>query len=155
MTDTANALKIFVSTREQRLYLLRGGQLLREWPCSTSGRGLGEEEGSLRTPRGRHVICQKIGGDAPLGMVFKGRVPQGVLGDPADPEDLVLTRILWLGGQDTRNANTRQRYVYIHGTNHEQEIGRPNSHGCVRMRNADVAELYDLVAEGTEVLIAS
>lgn len=155
MTDAPSPAKIYVSVGQQRLYLFQGSRLAGQWPCSTSSRGLGFEEGSLRTPTGRFRICAKIGGGEPLGMAFKGRVPTGQLGDPADPEDLILTRIMWLDGLDPANQNTRQRYIYIHGTNHEAEIGTPGSHGCVRMRNGDVAELYERVVVGTEVLIAS
>jgi L,D-transpeptidase YbiS len=125
----------------------------RTYPVSTSRFGLGSEPGSSRTPTGRFEIAEKIGAGAPLGAVFKSRVRTGEIGDPADPEDLIQTRILWLHGLDPGNANTHSRYVYIHGTNHEDQIGSPASHGCVRMRNGDVAELFDLVAEGTPVFI--
>ena len=88
-----------------------------------------------------------------LGAVFKSRLPTGENGLGATDDDLVLTRILWLEGDEEHNANTRDRYIYIHGTNHEAAIGQPASHGCVRMRNADVAELYDLTPPGTVVTI--
>jgi lipoprotein-anchoring transpeptidase ErfK/SrfK len=90
----------------------------------------------------------------PHGTVFKSRVPLG----PDDPlpqtEDLITSRILWLDGQDSENANTKERYIYIHGTKHEDRIGTPDSHGCIRMRNTDVIDLFELVDEGTPVVIA-
>jgi lipoprotein-anchoring transpeptidase ErfK/SrfK len=108
---------------------------------------------SKRTPLGRFRIAEKIGHKMPSGTVFRGRVPLR----PEDPlpntEDLITSRILWLDGLDPDNANTKERYIYIHGTKHEARIGRPDSHGCIRMRNADVVELFDLVQEGTEVRI--
>ena len=89
----------------------------------------------------------------PLGTIFRSRVPL----KPKDPlpatEDLITSRILWLAGLDEDNANTRERFIYIHGTRHEDKIGRPDSHGCIRMRNADVIELFELVDEGTPVVI--
>ena len=125
----------------------------REYPVSTSRFGLGPEPESFKTPLGRFEVSQKIGDGAPLGAVFRSRVPTGETGDPSNPEDLIQTRILWLRGLDPGNANTLERYIYIHGTNHEEEIGTPSSHGCVRMRNRDVADLYDRVTEGTPVHI--
>jgi len=143
---------IHISIDRQRL-TLRGGEIERDFPVSTSRFGLGTETGSFKTPLGRFEISRKIGAGAALGAVFKSRIPTGEIGGASDPADLVQTRILWLHGLDPGNANTLERYIYIHGTNHEEEIGRPASHGCVRMRNADVAELYELVAEGTPVFI--
>ena len=115
--------------------------------------GLGTEPDTFKTPLGRFEISQKIGDGAALGAVFSSRVPTGETGDASNPGDLVQTRILWLHGLDPENANTLDRYIYIHGTNHEEEIGTPASHGCIRMRNADVADLYERVTEGTPVLI--
>ena len=107
----------------------------------------------MKTPIGQFRIAEKIGGDSPTGTIFRSRVPL----DPDQPlphtEDLVMSRILWLDGSDEHNANTRDRYIYIHGTRHEDKIGTPASCGCVRMRNADVIELFDLVDEGTPVVI--
>jgi len=137
----------------RQLLTLRGLEPRRQYPVSTSRFGSGSEPGSFKTPLGRFEISQKIGAGASLGAVFKGRIPTGETGDQSNPEDLVQTRILWLHGLDPENANTLDRYIYIHGTNHEEDIGRPASHGCIRMLNADVAELYDLVPNGTPVLI--
>jgi len=153
--------KIRVSIPAQRLDLLEiadenSERVLASYPVSTSGFGLGSEPGSQKTPLGRFAIGEKIGANAPLGAVFVGRVPTGeitALESPGDPEDRITTRILWLEGREPENANTRERYIYIHGTNHEEQIGQPRSHGCVRMRNTDVAQLFDLVEPGTEVVI--
>lgn len=143
---------IRVSIARQLLTLEHGGGV-REWPVSTSRFGHGSDEGSFKTPLGRFEVAEMIGAGAPLGAVFKSRAPTGELGSASDPADLVQTRILWLHGLEPHNANTRGRYIYIHGTNHEEEIGLPASHGCIRMRNADVAELFDAVTPGTQVLI--
>jgi lipoprotein-anchoring transpeptidase ErfK/SrfK len=158
------ARKIRVEVSAQRLDLLEaatGSQefhVLVSFPVSTSGFGLGSEPGSFKTPVGRFAVAEMIGHGAPEGSVFKGRVPTGEVGSnqsPDDPNDLVQTRILWLQGLEPHNANTRQRYIYIHGTNHEERIGQPCSHGCVRMRNADVRRLFELVQPGVEVVIDS
>jgi lipoprotein-anchoring transpeptidase ErfK/SrfK len=107
----------------------------------------------MRTPTGRFSIAKKIGGEMPSGTIFRSRVPL----KPEEPlpptEDLVMSRILWLDGLDEENANTRDRFIYIHGTKHEHKIGTADSCGCVRMRNADVIELFDFVGEGTPVVI--
>jgi hypothetical protein len=86
-------------------------------------------------------------------MCFKGRKPTGVIASPGGEEDLILSRILWLEGLDPENSNTRDRYIYIHGTNQEDLIGTPASHGCIRLRNNQMIELFDLVEEGTPLLI--
>ena len=144
---------IHISVTRQTLTLRGFGGPDREFPISTSRFGLGAEPGSFKTPLGRFEISRKIGDGAPLGAVFKSRLPTGEIGDPANPDDLIQTRILWLHGLDPENANTFNRYIYIHGTNHEDQIGVAASHGCIRMRNADVAELFDLVPEQTPVVI--
>jgi len=148
-------LSLRVDVKKQILEILRGGVPERTYPISTSRFGLGSEPGSFKTPLGRFVISDKIGEASPLGAVFKGRIPTGEIVGEGGDDDLILTRILWLSGLDPHNANTRDRYVYIHGTNQESFIGTPASHGCVRMRNQDVAELFDLVTEGTPLEIVS
>lgn len=150
----ASHLRIEVSIGAQRLRLFEGHRLIGEWPCSTSKFGIGFVEGSNKTPLGAFVVREKHGGEADSGTIFKSRKAVGRW-SPGDDvkEDLVLTRILWLSGEEERNANTRGRYIYIHGTNDERGIGRRGSHGCVRMRNADVIALYELVPEGTPVWI--
>jgi lipoprotein-anchoring transpeptidase ErfK/SrfK len=145
--------EIHIHVGEQRLFLKEGQQVLESFPVSTSAWGLGVEPGSQKTPTGRFCICEKIGNDAPPWAVFKSRLPTGEIGSEESPDDLVQSRILWLHGLEDQNANTRDRYIYIHGTNKEAEIGTPASHGCVRMRNADVIALYDKVVQGTPVFI--
>jgi lipoprotein-anchoring transpeptidase ErfK/SrfK len=144
---------IHVSIRDQQLTVKENEQPIRTYPVSTSRFGIGTEEGSFKTPIGRFCVAQKIGSDMQSGTVFVGRMP--LQADEALPlaEDLVMSRILWLDGLDEQNANTRDRFVYIHGTQHEDKIGTAASHGCVRMRNADVIELFELVDEGTPVVI--
>lgn len=145
--------KIDISIREQRLTLKRGDEALRSYPISTSRFGTGTEKGSFKTPTGRFCVAEKIGGNAPAGTVFRGRVALGPNDSLPSTEDLVMSRILWLDGLDEDNANTRDRFIYIHGTRHEDKIGRAASHGCIRMRNADVIELFDLVEAETPVEI--
>ena len=144
---------IHISIRDQRLTLKEGEAPVRTYPVSTSRFGVGTEHGSLKTPTGRFRVAKKIGENMPSGTIFRGRVPL----KPDDPlpatEDFVTSRILWLDGIDEHNANTRERFIYIHGTKHEDKIGDPASRGCVRMRNADVIELFDLVDEGASVVI--
>jgi lipoprotein-anchoring transpeptidase ErfK/SrfK len=144
---------IHISIRDQKLTLRDGEAPIRSYSVSTSRFGIGTELGSMKTPTGRFRVVQKIGGDTPSGTIFRSRVALKPL-DPIPPtEDLVMSRILWLDGLDEHNANTRDRYIYIHGTKHEDKIGTPASCGCVRMRNTDVIELFDLVDEGTPIVI--
>jgi L,D-transpeptidase YbiS len=144
---------IHISIRNQRLTLKEGETLVRTYPVSTSRFGIGTEEDSMKTPIGRFRVAEKIGDGLPSDIVFQSRVPLKA-DDPLPPtEDLVMSRILWLDGLDEHNANTRDRFIYIHGTKHEDKIGNPASHGCVRMRNADVIELFDLVDKGALVVI--
>jgi len=144
---------IHISIRDQRLTLMEGEIPIRNYPVSTSRFGIGTEEGSMKTPTGRFRVAEKIGGGLPSDAVFQSRVPLKP-GDQLPPtEDLVMSRILWLDGLDEHNANTRDRFIYIHGTKHEDKIGRPASHGCVRMRNIDVVDLFELVDEGAHVTI--
>ena len=118
--------RIEISVATQRLVLWDGIQQVKSWPCSTSKFGLGYAIGSNRTPLGAFVVKEKHGDGSPLGTIFKSRQPVGLwTPDMVTPDDLVLTRILWLDGVETRNANTFQRYIYIHGTNDERGIGRP------------------------------
>ncbi len=148
--------RIEVSVGPQLLTLWDGSRQVRSWPASTSKFGLGSAEGSFKTPLGAFQIREKHGDGAEWGTILKGRKPVG-LWKPGDEteSDLVLTRILWLDGLQPHNANTFQRYVYIHGTNGEDRIGRPASHGCVRLANTPMIELYDLVPVGTPVWITA
>jgi lipoprotein-anchoring transpeptidase ErfK/SrfK len=145
--------KIVIDSRTQSLSLFQGADLLFVAPVSTSRFGLGFENGSRKTPTGMFCIHQKVGGEMPVGTVFKGRKPVTAPLDWSAEPDLITSRILWLDGLDEENALTRERYIYIHGTNQEQLIGQAASSGCVRMRNADVVRLFDLVDVGALVEI--
>ncbi len=147
-------MQILVHIPSQTLDLLDdSGALLRRYACSTSKFGPGTEPGSNRTPTGNFHVAEKHGHDAPAGMIFKGRKATGEIGSPEDTDDRVQTRILWLEGREPHNANTKDRYIYIHGTNAERLLGTPASHGCVRLANEDVIALFDAVPEGTSVTI--
>ncbi len=108
----------------------------------------------MKTPLGRFRIAEKIGADLPLATAFKSRVPVALTPEMLRSDDLIMARILWLDGVESANANSYARYIYIHGTNHEELIGQEASHGCVRMRNAEVAELFEMVEVDTPVVIA-
>ena len=139
------------------------GQLLRRYTVSTGANGAGEESGSFCTPRGKHVIRARIGAGQPENAVFVARRPTGEiytpeLGAQQRGRDWILTRILWLSGREPGfnrwgSCDTMHRYVYIHGTPDSTALGRPGSKGCIRMRNSDLLELFELVAVGTEVEI--
>jgi L,D-peptidoglycan transpeptidase YkuD (ErfK/YbiS/YcfS/YnhG family) len=145
--------KIVIDSRTQSLSLIKGTKLVFAAPVSTSRFGLGFENGSQKTPTGTFRIHEKIGGEMPIGTVFKGRRPVTHPVDRSEEPDLVTSRILWLDGLEAENARTKERYIYIHGTNQEQSIGQPASSGCIRMRNADVVRLFDQVEVGTVVEI--
>lgn len=142
-----------VDISRQMLELRHDGGLIKSCPVSTSRFGVGFEPGSFKTPTGRFMVAEKIGAGAPLWAEFKSRQPTGNIVAPGGEHDGILTRILWLSGLDEQNANTHDRYIYFHGTNREDLIGTPASHGCIRLRNADMAELFDLVPEGARVVI--
>ena len=154
---------IKVSDRQQKLFLVKTGKILQEYPISTSRYGIGSEAGSNKTPQGKHKIIKKIGDGAPVGTIFRSRLNTGKIAtiytDTTDLEqDDVTTRILRLTGLEKGinqggNVDSFQRYIYIHGTPEEGLIGRPASHGCIRMRNADVIQLFNTVEEGTLVII--
>ena len=147
---------IVVSVSDQKLALYQDGALIRMYPISTSRYGVGNTENSNRTPLGWMEVAHKVGGDAPVGAIFRARRWTGETSALNDgEEDLVLTRILWLTGTEPDNRNTMQRYIYIHGTNQEQKIGRPASQGCVRMTSSDVIDLYDRVDPRARVLITA
>jgi L,D-transpeptidase YbiS len=156
-------MNIEIDTQAQQLTVLEDGRAIKRYTVSTSKNGLGEKNGSFCTPRGRHIVRAKIGADQPPGAVFVRRRPTGEVWTPElharyPGRDWILTRILWLSGCERgRNrmgeVDTMRRYIYIHGTPDTAELGRPGSIGCVRMRNRDVAELFDLVPPYTEVVI--
>ncbi len=152
-SQPAERWDIHVDTARQVVDLLLNGRLVKSWPASTSRFGTGFTEGSNKTPTGRFRISEKIGDGAPAWMEFKGRIQTGTISEPGGDHDAILTRILWLEGLDPVNSNTKDRYIYFHGTNREDLIGMAASHGCVRMRNADIVELFDTVPCGTNVSI--
>ncbi len=156
-------MKIEIDLGRQSLAVLDGARELRRYDVSTAVNGAGEKRGSECTPRGRHLIRAKIGAGQPAGSVFIARRPTGEIYAPElkvqyPKRDWILTRILWLSGLERgRNrmgdVDTMRRYVYIHGTPDETELGKPGSHGCVRMANRDILTLFDLVPVYTEVTI--
>jgi lipoprotein-anchoring transpeptidase ErfK/SrfK len=156
-------ITIHIPSQTLELFDDDGGKLLRRYSVSTGANGVGEESGSFCTPRGKHVIRAKIGAGQPENTVFVKRRPTGEVYTPelgaAHPKrDWILTRILWLCGKEQGynrwgSCDTMRRYIYIHGTPDDTPLGKPGSHGCVRMRNADLMELFDLVAAGTPVEI--
>ncbi|MEZ0298401.1 MAG: L,D-transpeptidase [Candidatus Methylacidiphilales bacterium] len=138
--------------------------VLWETSVSTAAKGLGEEPDSYRTPRGWHVIAEKFGDGLPEGSEFKSRKPTGRVWRPEPEEstppgaawtgDLILSRILWLDGLEASNHTSHDRFIYFHGTNREDQIGTPASHGCIRLRNKEMLHLYDLMPIGTPVYIS-
>lgn len=150
-----SARSVVVDVATQSLRVREGRRTVAEFPVSTSKYGLGFEEGSFKTPTGRFRIARRIGAGAPPWTIFRGRRNTERTAGPGGDEDLVLTRILTLDGLQKRNANTLRRYVYIHGTNQEDLIGTPASHGCVRLRNTDMIALHDMVGPGTPVRIVA
>jgi L,D-transpeptidase catalytic domain len=159
MTEPRASIRIDLQT--QMLELRVEDELTRRFPVSTARNGGGEEEGSECTPRGRHLIRALIGAGAPSGTVFVGRRSTGEICDleafrEAPERDWILTRILWLSGTELgRNrlggVDSMRRFIYIHGTPDPVPLGVPLSHGCIRMRNSQVMELFDCVSPGTLV----
>lgn len=156
-------LSIDVYLNKQQLHVYDSGDLIANYSISSALNGAGEEKGSERTPRGKHIIRAKIGADAPLGAVFVGRRFTGEVYTPelaeSQPErDWILTRILWLSGCEVgknrlAGCDSMQRYIYIHGTPLSEPMGTAKSHGCIRMRNSDVLHLFNLVPVYTQVYI--
>lgn len=154
---------LFVNTSAQTLQVMDHDVELANYKISTSKFGMGCRQDSLQTPTGAHAIAQKIGEDEPAGKIFSSRqatadIAEIVHEQKATELDLILTRIMWLKGiEQNKNSgdgcDSFHRYIYIHGTHEEGLLGTPASHGCVRMANADVIELFDRVDEGTFVYI--
>jgi len=151
-TSAAAAPSLVVSVPEQTLAVVDGGRVLERYPVSTSKFGLGDRSGSYATPLGSLQIASKIGANAPLGTVFKSRKPTGEILKPNAPgRDPIVTRIMWLRGLEQGNARAYSRNIYIHGTPVEQQIGRPASYGCIRMRSRDITRVFGLVQVGTSI----
>jgi len=156
---------IEIDINAQRLRLCTGKKIVKEYPVSTARNGPGELLDSECTPRGEHVIAEKIGGDCPVNTVFISRRPSGEMYTPElrkqfPDRDWILTRILWLQGTEPGknlggNVDSLERFIYIHGSPEDMDMGRPGSRGCIRMRNMDVIELFDRVKTGTRVTLTS
>ena len=157
-------MKINIRISTQQLDLLDdAGKKLRSYGVSTAAKGVGEISGSYCTPRGRHIIRAKIGAGLPENSVLVQRRPTGEIysaekGAQFPERDWILTRILWLSGCEPGfnrmgETDTMRRYIYIHGTQDSVQLGKPGSHGCIRMRNADLVELFDMISAGTAVEI--
>jgi hypothetical protein len=144
--------RIVVSVADQSLEVRRNEHVIGRYPISTSKFGLGDQPGRGGTPLGRLEIARKIGDGAPLGAVFKDRRRTGeVLKPDAPGRDPIVTRILWLKGLESENRNAFDRYIYIHGTAEERNVGRPVSYGCIRMKSRDVLRVFNTVGIGAEV----
>ena len=147
----------------QTLTVLENDLELKKYSVSTAFLGVGEERNSFKTPRGKHIIRAKIGKDAPHNAVFVGRRWTGEIYSPElkkqfPDRDWMLTRILWLSGLEVGKnrlglCDSMQRYIYIHGSPDESQMGVPISHGCIRMRNSDIIELFDWVPAGITIMI--
>jgi L,D-transpeptidase YbiS len=154
---------LIANISSQTLTLKREGKPVHTWPISTAKNGAGERTGSGCTPRGHHVIRVKIGASCPIGAVFMGRRATGEiysseLAEQFPERDWILTRILWLSGCERGKnrlgeVDTMRRFIYIHGCPDTEPMGVAASHGCIRMRNSDIVELFDLVEPGCPVLI--
>jgi lipoprotein-anchoring transpeptidase ErfK/SrfK len=147
--------EIIVSVADQELALLSRGKVVARYPVSTSKFGIGDQPGSYRTPLGVMYVSSKVGDGLPSGAVIKSRMATGeVLAPNAPGRDPIVSRVLWLRGKESQNANARERCIYIHGTAEESRIGKRASFGCVRMRSKDVIALYSRVHIGTQVTIS-
>jgi lipoprotein-anchoring transpeptidase ErfK/SrfK len=147
---------IVVSVPDQTLAVINDGVVIARYPVSTSKFGLGDRAGTYATPLGTMAVASKIGGNAPIGAVFKNRRMTGEILKPNAPgRDPIVTRILWLRGLEKTNAHAYGRNIYIHGTPEERFIGRPASYGCIRMRSQDVAQLFSAVPVGTRIEVAN
>jgi len=150
---------------EQRFRIVEDGNVTWDVPCATASAGTGSVSGSLRTPLGWHRVDMKFGDEAPWGQVFRSRIATKEIWKPGQDtkEDLVLTRVLWLDGLEAGKnkgkrddgvlVDSKQRCIYIHGTNGEDKIGTPSSHGCVRLLNDDVIKAFEMLPVDTRVLI--
>ena len=144
-----------VSVPNQKLIVFKRGVEVAMYDCSTSKYGVGDAPGSFRTPLGRLIVAEKIGGGLPSGMKLKSRHPTGEIVRPNSPgRDPIVSRILWLRGTERQNAHAFNRAIYIHGTAEEATIGTPASYGCIRMRSRDVIKLFGIVGVGATVEIS-
>ena len=151
---------IFIDSSLQKLYFFKDDSIIFESTISTSLFGMGCLENTFKTPTGLHLIAAKIGSGLPEGTLFKHRKPtdKTIKQNPSDSKDYITSRILRLSGLEEGinkgdNVDSYKRYIYIHGTPHSNMLGTVSSHGCIRMSDRDVIELFDLVKENTLVLI--
>ena len=157
------SMSIQVSIANQQLRLMRANEVIASYSVATAKNGPGQESGSECTPLGEHIVRAKIGAQMPVNTVFVGRRATGEIYSEAlatdyPNRDWILTRILWLSGIEPgvnrfANVDTMRRYIYIHGAPDSHEMGKPSSHGCIKMSNQDVCDLFDRVAIGTPVSI--
>ena len=169
MNTHHDTTQLIVNVAEQTLILYKQKKEICSYAISTAKNGIGSQQDSGCTPLGKHIIAQKIGANEPINAVFIGRVPTGeiysaALGVEHPQRDWILSRILWLSGLEegiNKGSNaqggcdTYQRYIYIHGTPDDESMDMPLSHGCVRMRNQDIVELFEQVDEGATVAIVA
>jgi lipoprotein-anchoring transpeptidase ErfK/SrfK len=146
---------IFISAHDQKLAVVEKGEVVAKYPISTSKYGLGDSQGSYKTPLGNLWVSNKIGDNLPLGAVIRHRSATGeVLAPNAPGRDPIVTRVIWLSGLEAQNKNAYGRCIYIHGTPEERNLGKPSSYGCIRMRSKDVVDVYKLVRVGTRITIS-
>ncbi|MDO5576090.1 MAG: L,D-transpeptidase [Fibrobacter sp.] len=150
---------LVADSHSQTMSVLEHAHIVKKYTISTSKYGIGNKENSFRTPRGIHSIVEKIGAGAPAGRIFRSRKDTGINWSPEmSEENMILTRILRLKGLEPgvnsgKGIDSFERYIYIHGTNNEELVGTPMSHGCICMKNNDIIMLFDSVREGTIVFI--
>ena len=148
------AAEIIVSVPDQKLALVDRGKLISHYPVSTSKFGLGDGNGTYRTPLGTLFVSGRFGDHLPAGAVIKNRVPTGELANANAPgRDAIVSRVIWLRGMESQNRQARDRCIYIHGTPEERRVGHPASFGCIRMRSKDIIALYDFAHIGMHVTI--
>jgi hypothetical protein len=159
---TGGRRSIWIDVDEQMLRVIEGGNVLYQARCATASNGVGSEMNSMKTPLGWHSVARRIGENAPWGRVFRARAATNEIWQPGDDvtEDLVLTRVILLAGEEPGvnkggNVDSMARHIYIHGTNDEARIGTPSSHGCIRMLNDDIVEMFPMIPDGAPVLITA
>ena len=159
LTIAPTKFVLVVHISSQKLSLFENGKFVKKFPCSTSRYGIGQTEGSNRTPLGLHCIAEKIGGGEPAGTVFNSRLIVGHTSQPEFAGARITTRILWLDGLQPGfnrggNVDSHHRYIYLHGTADQSSIGRPSSCGCIHLADADLIPLFDLLPGGTLVWVS-
>ena len=150
----STATEIIISVPDQELAVIDRGKVISKYAISTSKFGLGDGNGTYRTPLGTLFVSAKFGDRLPAGAVIKNRVPTGeIVNANAPGRDAIVSRVIWLRGMEQQNCSARDRCIYIHGTPEEHRIGTPASFGCIRMRSRDVIALYDLAHIGMHVIV--